>query len=459
MAVKPLSVLACIMLTLPIARTSAAPAVTRTGVTFHGDGGLALRGFIVAPVTAGRFPGLVMVGGSGASTTSDFAEEAAAFAARGIVTLIYDKRTVGYSDFHRDYSVLAKDAVGGVLLLRARPDVDPSMIGVFGLSEGAWVAPLAATQTNHIAYVITVGAAGGTPAQQVAWQYGEWLRHAGVGDSLQRMMHTATRVGVAYGLIAEANFDGASVWRRVHQPVLALWGVYDRHDAPAESSHLIEQALQRAGNRHYTIRFISNAQHDLHTTNNHGYDNLHGLAPGYADTVGAWVNDLSRGPQPASVGTAPRQDAPSELLTPLAWYEPRWVLAAAFFSMLLIFGSYPVIALYRLLRHRAGASVLRWQTRALAICGFVTITGFFFYFAFLVSSGASDVGPVVLGNPIPWIILRLLAVATVASAIWTAAKWRRNHAEIRAGRLQVSLLLVASLLLLAWAVFWSMLIP
>lgn len=458
MIVRSIATLVCIVLALPAAATSVAATVTRTHVTFHGDGGLLLHGIIVAPVATGRFPGLVMIGGSGASKTTDFDDEAAAFAARGVVTLIYNKRTTGYSDFHRDYSMLARDAIGGVSLLRTQSDVDPSMVGVFGLSEGAWVAPLAATRTNDIAYVITVGAAGGTPAQQIAWQYREWLRHANVGTSLQQMMHTATRVGVAFGLIAEANYDGASVWQQVRQPVLALWGVFDRHDAPAESSRLIEQALERGGNRHYTIRFIPNAQHDLHVTRNRGFDNRRGLAPGYADTVGSWVNDLSHNPPPASTSAPPVQDVRSAPLPPLAWYESGAVLITAFFFMLLVFGSYPLVALYRRLFHRTGAIMPRWPMRVLATCGFVTAAGFFLYFAFLVSSGASHVGPVVFGNPIPWLALRVCALTAIASTAWTAMAWYRHAGTIDGGRLQISLLLAAGAVLLAWAIFWSMLL-
>ncbi|MGH2366341.1 MAG: alpha/beta hydrolase family protein [Chloroflexota bacterium] len=448
----------CCTLLLPIATAQAATSVTRTNVTFQGDGGLALHGIIVAPLAAGHYPGLVMVGGSGAATTADFNDEADAFAQRGIVTLIYDKRTVGYSNFQRDYSVLANDAIGGVTLLRSQSNVNPAMVGVFGLSEGAWVAPLAATRTDTAAFVITVGAAGGSPSQQIAWQYTEWLHHAGVTESLQHMMENATRVGAGLGLIAEADYNAVSVWRQVQQPVLALWGDFDRHDAPAANSQIIVQALQRGGNAHYTTRFIPNAQHDLHVTHDGGYDNLQGLAPGYANTVGSWVNSLTRGLSSVSVTEAPRDDVTNAPLAPLRWYESRWVLLTGFFSMLVIFGSYPIVALWRRLRRYAGATALRWPMRWLAAFGFAAVAGFFVYFAFLVSTSASDVGTVLLGNPIPWIILRLLAAAATASAAWTAVKWYQQRGEIRGGRAQVSLMLAGGALLLTWATFWGMLI-
>ena len=42
-------------------------------------------------------------------------------------------------------------------------------------SEGAWVAPLAASRLADVAFVITVGAIGVTPARQQARAYGEHL--------------------------------------------------------------------------------------------------------------------------------------------------------------------------------------------------------------------------------------------------------------------------------------------
>src|SRR5829696_7905314 len=102
--------------------------------------------------------------------------EAEAYARHSIVSLIYDKRTVGYSMLHRDYSVLADDALAGVQVLRGRDEVDPARVGIWGQSEGAWVAPLAASRSADVAFVITVGAIGVTPARQQAWAYGEYLR-------------------------------------------------------------------------------------------------------------------------------------------------------------------------------------------------------------------------------------------------------------------------------------------
>jgi hypothetical protein len=79
-----------------------------------------------------------------------------------LITLIYDKRQVGYSLLRRDYDLLAADAVAAVALLATRGDVDPSRLGLWAQSEGAYVAPLACRRSTAVKFVITVGAVGVT---------------------------------------------------------------------------------------------------------------------------------------------------------------------------------------------------------------------------------------------------------------------------------------------------------
>src|SRR3954469_25671038 len=143
-----------------LAPPASAADLANDDVTFTNGGGM-LHGTVVAPPGGSKLPGLVMVDGSGEHTRNDHRTEAEAFARQGIATLIYDKRTEGYSQFERSYPTLADDALAAVEVLRKRPGVDPARVGVWGLSEGGWVAPLAASKSpEHVAFVVTVGANG-----------------------------------------------------------------------------------------------------------------------------------------------------------------------------------------------------------------------------------------------------------------------------------------------------------
>jgi uncharacterized protein len=171
---------------VPVAPAAAEPEPVRTtDVTFVGGGGVILHGIVVAPRPSGkRRPAFVMLEGAGNRGRQELQPAAEVFARRGVITLIYDKRKVGYSLLRRDYALLADDAVAALAVLATRRDVDPSRLGLWAQSEGAYVAPLACRRSSAVKFVITVGAVGVTPAVQTAWGYDQFLRHAGVGGGL-----------------------------------------------------------------------------------------------------------------------------------------------------------------------------------------------------------------------------------------------------------------------------------
>lgn len=429
-----------------------------TDVSFVGSGGVVLHGSIVSPPgpADARLPGVVMLSGAGGTGQSELMPEAEAFARHGVVSLVYDKRTVGYSLFHRDYSVLADDALAAVRVLRARSNVDPAKVGLWALSEGAFVAPLVAERSTDVTFVITVGAVGVTPAEQTAWSYGEFLGHDGVSGSLVHMMQsTATRVMVGAGLFPEANFDPLAAWAHVRQPVLAQWGQLDRQSVPVQSSQLIGQALRRAGNDHYTVRFVPGARHDLNLTADGGFDRTTDLSADYGQFEAAWIADPAT---PVTTSAAPTQDARSQPVTPLAWYESPAMQAAAIVLFLVAFAGYPLTAAARRLLGRRGRPVV--TARWLAAIGLTTTIAFVGYLFFMLATAANLVGPVVLGSPVPWLVLQVLAVVTVVATAATAVRWWRHHRDLaRFDHVRLGLLVAAGAVFLPWALYWGLLTP
>ena len=137
----------------------AATTVSTTSADVTFDSGTAtLHGTVISPSdTPGRHPAVVVIAGAGGRKRDAYRAEAEAFARAGIVTLIYDKRG-DYSRATSSYHQLAADALAGLELLRARKGVDPGRVGVWGHSEGGWVAPLAASESTDVSFVVTAGA-------------------------------------------------------------------------------------------------------------------------------------------------------------------------------------------------------------------------------------------------------------------------------------------------------------
>ncbi|MFF8902698.1 alpha/beta hydrolase family protein [Streptomyces lydicus] len=290
--------------------------LVRQDVSFRGGGGLILHGTVlIAPGAPGPRPGIVLIGGSGPGPRAEYRQEAEAFARAGITTLVYDKRTVGYSRTHLDFGLLADDALAGVRLLRDRKGVDPHHVGLWGFSEGGWVAPLAAARTSDVAFLITIAGSGHFPLRTQVWNLTTHLKHRGVDGSFSGVVAgPAVQLVGSTGLFPEADYDPRPALKRLHRtPVLALWGEHDAQVPPRESARIFRHALDAAGNKHSVIRFVPGAAHNGHRTTD-GFDRIGGpyfhgkplgeLAPGYAHTMTSWVRAVAAGHPPTS-STAP----------------------------------------------------------------------------------------------------------------------------------------------------------
>ncbi|KFZ81883.1 hypothetical protein ED92_16680 [Amycolatopsis sp. MJM2582] len=437
------------MLAAVVAVSSPLPAAAPDGEVSFTSHGVTLRGTVVAPEGGGPAPGIVMVHGSGEHDRDDYRAEAEAFAKAGIATLIYDKRTEGYSLFERDYSVLADDALAAVQALRSRPGVDPSRVGVWGLSEGGWVAPLAASKSKDVAFAVTVGANGVSPDRQQAWALETYLRRGGVTGSMVDMVaSTNMRTLAGAGAFPEAGYDPVPVLEKVRQPVLGLWGELDRLTPPGEAVRIFRETLDRAGNRQYTLKVFPQAQHGLRRTTD-GFDKLDGFAPGYLELVANWVNGTKGGP---SADPPPVQASQSVALAPLAWYEAPWVQIGVWALALLAFAVYPVTALFRRREGVPLAGPARW----LASTGTLATAGFLAYYIALSTGAAMAPGPVLFGRTLPWLALQLIAVGVVAAGAVTAVSWWRGKER---GGVRVGLLLAGAALFVPWAVHWGLLVP
>jgi acetyl esterase/lipase len=450
---------------VPVAPAAAEPEpVTTTDVTFVGGGSVILHGIVVAPRPSGkRRPALVMLEGAGNRGRQELQPAAEAFARRGVITLVYDKRKVGYSLLRRDYGLLADDAVAAVALLATQRDVDPSRLGLWAQSEGAYVAPLACRLSSAVKFVITVGAVGVTPAVQTAWGYDQFLRHAGVGGGLAHTLEiTALRTMISAGLFPEANFDPIPAWQQVRQPVLAEWGEFDRVALPRESSTAIEEALRRGGNTRYTMRFISGVRHNLNLTADGGFDRITSLPADYGAYERHWIDDLAR-TEPSRLGSPPTTEAPPPVLAPLSGAAALMHLGLIL-TLTIGFAFYPLAGLVGKIRRRplasgSGASKLGGTQRLIVAAGLFTTLGLPVYLLFLMITAANVIGPVVVDRPLPWLLLQgATATVGVCTIVIAVRWWRSRHSGERTDHPRLTLV-AAGAVLLGWMGYWGLLLP
>ena len=122
-----------------------------------------LAGTLSLPKGAGRFPAALLISGSGPQNRDEellghkpFLVIADHLPRHGIAVRV-DDRGVGGSTGNVSTSTtadFAEDVLTGIDFLKAHKEIDAKHIGLIGHSEGGTVAPLAATQSKDIAFII-----------------------------------------------------------------------------------------------------------------------------------------------------------------------------------------------------------------------------------------------------------------------------------------------------------------
>jgi uncharacterized protein len=184
------------------ARAAERPASVDS-VVFH-NRGIALHGTLYVPAASGRRPAVVVFHAAGGGTRDFHAYRhlVTALPAAGFAVLVFDRRGSGQSDGDfatATFEDLARDGIAGVSFLRMRLDIDPARIGVWGVSQGGWIAPLAASLTHDIAFVVAVSAPGVPPRRQMDYAAEYALKAAGQPrEVIDRALHVRETVNDYY---------------------------------------------------------------------------------------------------------------------------------------------------------------------------------------------------------------------------------------------------------------------
>lgn len=153
---------------------------------FNGNTKFAATLFI--PSSRNPMPAIAACHGSGKESRKDAGNRSLAMqlAQEGYVVLIYDKRGVGESQGvyteTPNLALPAADLVQAVQYLRKRSEVDANRIGVYGHSQGAWVAPHAASVEPEIDFVMVTCGGGMLFSEQNLYAYGNDLKAKGFTD-------------------------------------------------------------------------------------------------------------------------------------------------------------------------------------------------------------------------------------------------------------------------------------
>lgn len=251
---------------------------TDAAVTIPANGFNVAGTITVPPTVAGRlrYPGIVLVGGSGTVDRDEivagvpiFAQLARQLADSGHVVLRYDKRGIGQSGGRTENATLADyadDAIAAVRWLQKRKDVDHRRLIIAGHSEGAAVALIAATNKKDIDGIVSIAGPGTTGAELVLEQQRHVLDRMSISAEqkqakidLQKKIQEAVISGQGLDDLPEdvrrqadtpwfrsmLTYDPAKVLARRRQPLLIIQGDLDTQVSPAQADRLADLARAR----------------------------------------------------------------------------------------------------------------------------------------------------------------------------------------------------------------------
>lgn len=258
-----LGVIATLIIAGPVAYTQLKPHKSRpmTGVplkdlayaevTFrneHQD--LDLAGLLFMPPGAAPCPAAVIIHGSGTSRRNSYwySTLTSELLDRGIAVLLPDKRGSEQSggDWRSaSFADLATDTRAAVEYLVALNEARFTRIGVVGMSQGGWIAPVAASQDRRIEFVVSFSGATVTPPEQLYFEEVHNLQQVGFLPGVSHLIAGMSTTYIQHVGQREfwneiSKFDPLPYWQELDVEALLLFGADDSNVPVAESVERIE---------------------------------------------------------------------------------------------------------------------------------------------------------------------------------------------------------------------------
>ena len=322
-----------------------------------------IAGTLTLPEGPGPFPAVLLLSGSGAQNRDEalmghkpFFVLADYLTRQGIAVLRVDDRGIGGSTgslFAADLEDNTSDALVGVQFLRSRQEIAAKKIGLIGHSEGALVAPMAATRSPDVAFLVLLagpgvrldellleqsaaierasGASEGLieASAKVSKRLTDILASEGVDSTAQRRLEAeiaratpelaAAQRTAADSAIVRAwptqaknqlpmytsrwfrhlvQHDPAPVLKKVRVPVLALFGGKDLQVPPAQNAPQVEKALRAGRNDDFAVEVLPGLNHLFQHAETGLMDEYarieETIAPQVLERIASWIRERTR---------------------------------------------------------------------------------------------------------------------------------------------------------------------
>jgi len=274
---------------------------------------IVLAGTLTIPPGPGPFPAAILISGSGPHDRDEliaghhpFLVLADHLTRKGIAVLRFDKRGIGQSTGNYAAATsedLASDAEAAIAYLKTRKEIDPKKIGLIGHSEGGIIAPLVATRSKDVAWIVLLAGPGLKGEDTLLLQSEALLKMYGASDgeiqrtlgfdkqsyALVRQESDPAKLETKLKNLVETNsmsvsaptaalqtqiqmlvspwfryfldYDPVPALQNTMCPVLALNGEKDLQVPSKENLAKIQKALQDGGNKDFQTAELPGLNH------------------------------------------------------------------------------------------------------------------------------------------------------------------------------------------------------
>ena len=319
----------------------------------NASAGIELAGTLTYPNGDGPFPVAVLISGSGPQDRDEtlmghkpFLVLADHLTRQGIAVLRYDDRGTAASTGNYSEATIedfALDTRAAVAFLKKQPQIASDKIGLIGHSEGGIVAPMVASQSDDIAFVVMLAGPGLQGNEILLLQSDLIARAAGTPESLITKMLKINsalydavistghanpskdrleeviaqqRAGLtdqeitALGLSEDRtgqlvqqlsspwfkhflSYDPRPALGRVKAPLLSVIGEKDLQVPPNQNTEAIKKALASSGHQNNVYKILSGLNHLFQSANTGApaeYAQIEEtFSPGALSTISEWV--------------------------------------------------------------------------------------------------------------------------------------------------------------------------
>ena len=282
---------------------------------------ITLAGTLTLPKKEGVFPVVILISGSGPQNRDEelvghkpFLIISDYLTKNGIAVLRYDDRGVGQSkgDFKTATSAdFATDVESAITYLKTRKEINKKKIGLVGHSEGGLIAPMVASKSKDVSFIVLL-AGTGIPGDKLLVLQQELIARANgaseedikksvqanaklfeivvkstdnqklkadLTSKISELMANDTTAEIPNGMTKEQfitlqvnqisspwmeyfmKYNPAPTLEKVKCPVLAVNGAKDLQVPPKENLNAIKNALAKGGNKNVTIMEFPDLNH------------------------------------------------------------------------------------------------------------------------------------------------------------------------------------------------------